>query len=59
VISEIKHGNGGNGHPSLSKATEAQPKEVVQITEGYIYGSKLRAILPFVVRGSLGIIHHG
>ncbi|KAH0609470.1 uncharacterized protein H6S33_012956 [Morchella sextelata] len=37
------------GIPYLSKATEADAKEVVQVGNGYIYGRKFSAIIPFVV----------
>lgn len=36
------------GIPYLSKAKEADAKEVVQVGTGYIHGSKRRAIVPFV-----------
>lgn len=35
--------------PYLSKATESQDKEVVQVGRGYIYGKTSRGIVPFVV----------
>ncbi|RPB15020.1 hypothetical protein P167DRAFT_571885 [Morchella conica CCBAS932] len=37
------------GIPYLPKATESQAKEVFQVGDGYIHGSKFRAIVPFVV----------
>jgi hypothetical protein len=37
------------GIPYLSKATEAQAKEVVQVGNGVIHGPKKRTIIPFVV----------
>jgi len=37
------------GIPYLSRATESQAKKVVQVGNGYIYGSKFRGIIPLVV----------
>jgi hypothetical protein len=36
------------GIPYLSKATEAQAEEVVEVGNGYIHGSKFRVIVPFL-----------
>jgi hypothetical protein len=37
------------GIPYLLNATESQAKEVVEVGHGYIYGSKFRPVVPFVV----------
>lgn len=37
------------GIPYLSKATESDAKEVVEMGEGYIHGETVRPIVPFVV----------
>lgn len=37
------------GIPYLSKATESDAKEVVEVGEGYIHGETFRPIVPFVV----------
>ena len=55
VIPDIKHETFETsiaeelGIPYLSKATESQAKEVVQVGRGYIYGEASRGIVPFVV----------
>lgn len=55
LISDIDHKVLGTtiskdlGIPYLSKATEADAQQVVEVGEGYIHGSTFRAIAPFVV----------
>jgi hypothetical protein len=55
LLTDITHGKLEStiaeelGIPYLSKATEADAKEVVQVAEGYIYGLHKRTIVPFVV----------
>lgn len=37
------------GIPYLSRAGEAEAKALVEVGDGYIHGSKSRAVVPFIV----------